>query len=199
MGHHEGGVDEIIRRQAAARQQERAAAVGVGTPGYAAPPSGFSFGEPTGRGTVARIAVLLAIPLVAFLALAKTGGEKGAGLVVMLWVVCGVAFYMLPMIEAHQRKQPNFVSIALVNVFLGWTLVGWVVAMAWGCAARQEGQTGAAPKNVMSPKPDVPPTRPASASSASVADELQKLAALKQQGILSDEEFAAQKAKVLSS
>ena len=30
----------------------------------------------------------------------------------------------------HQRKVTNLGSIAVINVFLGWTLVGWVVALA---------------------------------------------------------------------
>jgi hypothetical protein len=39
--------------------------------------------------------------------------------------------------------------------------------------------------------------RQAAGTSASTADELSKLAALKDQGVLSDQEFAAQKAKIL--
>lgn len=194
MDRHEAGSDEFIRRQAAARNQESAAVAGVGTPGYA-PPSSFSFDEPTGRGTAARIAVVLAAPLAAFLGLAMMGGEKGAGLVLLVWVACGVAFYVLPMVEAHLRKQPNFVSIALVNVFLGWTVVGWVVAMAWGCAAGTESSsaTPASKEPLRTTRSQQEIKKP-----VSVADELRKLADLKAQGILSDEEFAEQKAKVLA-
>ena len=32
--------------------------------------------------------------------------------------------------RAHERKVPNFGSIAVINLFLGWTLIGWVVALA---------------------------------------------------------------------
>lgn len=194
MDHHESGTDALVRRQAETRLRERGGTTEIGTPGYA-PPASFSFSEATGRGTAVRIATLLAIPLVAFLGLAAMGGEKGAGLVLVLWVGCGVAFYVLPMIEAHVRKQPNFVSIALVNVFLGWTLVGWVVAMAWGCAARQESTP---PKSMATEVPAAAKSQQTSERPISVADELGKLAALKTDGILSDEEFAAQKAKVLA-
>ncbi|MFY3630377.1 superinfection immunity protein [Achromobacter xylosoxidans] len=200
MDGHETSADEIIRRQAEARHRERAVAAKVGTPGYQpSPPSaGFSFSEATGRGTTARLVSLLVLALGSFLLIGQAS-RGSVGFLTLVLGASGVCFYFLPSIEASLRKQPNMVSIALVNVFLGWTLVGWVVAMAWGCAARQERQLGAAPKDVMPPKPDVSPTRPASAPSASVADELRKLADLKQQGILSDEEFAAQKARVLSS
>lgn len=39
--------------------------------------------------------------------------------------------YMLPTIEAKLRGHTNIASIALVNFFLGWTLLGWVVALVW--------------------------------------------------------------------
>jgi len=42
-----------------------------------------------------------------------------------------------------------------------------------------------------------PAPEPAAADSSSLADELQKLATLKEQGILSDDEFAAAKNKLL--
>ena len=41
------------------------------------------------------------------------------------------ALYLLPAYEAWQKKHPSLVSIAVVNVFLGWSLVGWVGAYAW--------------------------------------------------------------------
>jgi len=41
------------------------------------------------------------------------------------------ALYLLPTYEAWTRKHPSVVSIAVVNVFLGWSLIGWVVAYAW--------------------------------------------------------------------
>jgi hypothetical protein len=43
------------------------------------------------------------------------------------------------------------------------------------------------------------PAAPASASQASVIDQLKELGELKAQGILTEEEFAAQKAKLLGS
>ena len=42
-----------------------------------------------------------------------------------------------------------------------------------------------------------PPPEPAAADSSSLADELQKLASLKEQGILSEDEFIAAKNKLL--
>jgi hypothetical protein len=45
-----------------------------------------------------------------------------------LVIVLGV--YFLPLVIAVNRKVPNVGSVAVINVFLGWTLVGWVIALA---------------------------------------------------------------------
>lgn len=45
--------------------------------------------------------------------------------------------YLLPSIEAYRRDRSNAQSIALVNVLLGWTLLGWVAALVW---ALQDGK-----------------------------------------------------------
>lgn len=43
----------------------------------------------------------------------------------------GPALYLLPTYEAWKRKHSNLTAIALVNVFLGWSIIGWVVAVVW--------------------------------------------------------------------
>lgn len=96
--------------------------------------------------------------------------------------------YFLPTIEGYWRRQPNVTSIALVNTFLGWTLVGWVVSIAWACKSQEMDST------VRETAPDAGvPSKP-----LSFADELTKLAALKDRGLLTDEEFAQQKSKLLA-
>ena len=41
----------------------------------------------------------------------------------------GLALYFLPTIIAVARKKSNLLLIVLLNVFLGWTVIGWVVAL----------------------------------------------------------------------
>lgn len=60
------------------------------------------------------------------------------------------AFYMLPTFEAWLREHPNLTSIALLNIFLGWTLLGWVAALVWSFK-RQE------PYSTRSPVPTFVP------------------------------------------
>ena len=43
----------------------------------------------------------------------------------------GFVIYFLPTIVALVRQKRNFVSILLLNLFLGWTLIGWIVALVW--------------------------------------------------------------------
>jgi Superinfection immunity protein len=53
-----------------------------------------------------------------------SGGAAGIGILIL------IALYFLPTIVAASRKVVNLGSIVVINVFLGWTLVGWVVALA---------------------------------------------------------------------
>lgn len=41
-----------------------------------------------------------------------------------------VAMYLLPVLIGWARHVPDLGSVAVIDVLLGWTLVGWVVALA---------------------------------------------------------------------
>ncbi len=41
------------------------------------------------------------------------------------------AIYFIPVIVAGRRKHPNDAAIMVINIFLGWTLIGWVAVLAW--------------------------------------------------------------------
>jgi hypothetical protein len=40
----------------------------------------------------------------------------------------GLAVYLAPAIEAKARRREDAWTIALVNLFLGWTVIGWFAA-----------------------------------------------------------------------
>ena len=42
-----------------------------------------------------------------------------------------ILLYFLPTIVASTTKHRNVNSILVVNLFLGWTLIGWVIALSW--------------------------------------------------------------------
>ena len=42
-----------------------------------------------------------------------------------------VAFWVLPGIVAKMRKHPNTAAIFVLSIFLGVTVIGWIVALVW--------------------------------------------------------------------
>jgi hypothetical protein len=115
---------------------------------------------------------------------------------VILGALAGL--YFLPWIVANHRKVPNEGSIAILNLFLGWTLVGWVVALAMAARSLPRSvttdQTGVSPQvsestTSVSAQSDTPP---------STVSELERLAELKERGVLSDEEFQRAKDRTLN-
>lgn len=45
--------------------------------------------------------------------------------------VFSLSFYFLPTIKAVKLNHPDVMSIFLLNLLLGWCLVGWAVALVW--------------------------------------------------------------------
>jgi T4 superinfection immunity protein len=43
----------------------------------------------------------------------------------------GFVIYFLPTILAFARNKRDTSAILLLNLFLGWTMIGWVVALVW--------------------------------------------------------------------
>jgi hypothetical protein len=43
----------------------------------------------------------------------------------------GFVMYFLPSILAVARNKRDTAAIVLLNFFLGWTMIGWVVALVW--------------------------------------------------------------------
>lgn len=48
----------------------------------------------------------------------------------LIFVFFLLGAYFLPNIIAALRQHPQHGSIFVINLFLGWTLIGWVVALA---------------------------------------------------------------------
>ncbi|GAC1650785.1 MAG: hypothetical protein NVS9B15_10560 [Acidobacteriaceae bacterium] len=46
-------------------------------------------------------------------------------------IFAGIIIYFLPAIIASKRSHPSFTAIMLVNFFLGWTFIGWIVCFVW--------------------------------------------------------------------
>ena len=59
------------------------------------------------------------------------------GFPISLFFLC---LYFLPTIIAAARKKTNLMAIFLVNLFLGWSVIGWVVALVWAVSTERVDQ-----------------------------------------------------------
>ena len=53
----------------------------------------------------------------------------------MSFLLFACAFYWLPTIIAVVRRTHTAMGVAVVNFFMGWTGIGWIVALVWALAA----------------------------------------------------------------
>ena len=50
---------------------------------------------------------------------------------ILCGICCGLPIYFIPSMVAFFRNHPNKIAILVLNIFLGWSLIGWVVALVW--------------------------------------------------------------------
>ena len=50
---------------------------------------------------------------------------------VLVVLVVGGALYFLPSIITINRDHRHWLAIQILNLLLGWTVVGWVIALVW--------------------------------------------------------------------
>lgn len=91
----------------------------------------------------------------------------------------GCALYFIPAIVAARRAHKSATAIVLLNFFLGWTLIGWIVAFVWSFTEVTQVVNNQLPQ--------------------SSADEIQKLAGLRDKGLLTADEFDRKKQQLLNS
>lgn len=108
-----------------------------------------------------------------------------------------LALYFLPSFIALSRKKTNRTAIIILNFFLGWTFIGWIVSLVWACTTNNETQT-----IVVNNNPYQKEERPSNLQKNNFDEKLnslQKLKDLFDAGVLSQEEFEQQKSKILTS
>lgn len=60
---------------------------------------------------------------------------------IFIIIFSAALFYLLPSIIANSRKHKNKNSICVINIFFGWTILGWVVCLAWSVSSNVETAT----------------------------------------------------------
>ncbi len=53
------------------------------------------------------------------------------GFLLFLLIILGLAVYFIPTIVAFVSHQENRGAIMVLNIFLGWTFIAWVIALVW--------------------------------------------------------------------
>ncbi len=67
----------------------------------------------------------------------KTGvGSYFAGVTGIISIIVGLFVYFIPTIIGLRKR--NAVAIFMLNLFLGWTFIGWVVALVWAFTVDNE-------------------------------------------------------------
>lgn len=95
-------------------------------------------------------------------------------------IVLFLVLYFLPSILGYKKSNAN--AICVLNFFLGWTLIGWVVALVWA---------------VSKDKKEIIINNTSSVSN-NVSDEIIKLGELCKSGVISRADYENQKRKLLS-
>jgi uncharacterized membrane protein len=101
------------------------------------------------------------------------------GTVILTFVV--ILIYFIPSISAYSNKKKSAGSVLVLNALLGWTLIGWVVALVWATKKDMVDLVGKEHKNT-----------------TSATEQLEKLAELKRKGVITETEFEKQKQKILA-
>lgn len=57
---------------------------------------------------------------------------------IIILIILGIVAYFLPAIIADQRKHKQRMSICVLNLLLGWTVIGWVISIVWAVSANVE-------------------------------------------------------------
>ena len=77
--------------------------------------------------------------------------------VVLIFIgTVSVALYLLPVLIGWQRHVPDLGAVAAINVLLGWTLVGWAVAVAMALRSPRPGLSTSI-QMINNPQPPEPP------------------------------------------
>jgi hypothetical protein len=53
----------------------------------------------------------------------------------LLLVLVAGAIYLLPWIVSKSRNHHNSLAIFWLNLFFGWSVLGWLGALIWACTS----------------------------------------------------------------
>ena len=60
-----------------------------------------------------------------------TDTDPASLLIIVALIVLALLSYFLPTVVASMRHHADRGAIFIINLLLGWSLIGWVAALAW--------------------------------------------------------------------
>ena len=139
--------------------------------------------------------------------------EYIAGLSIFTLILILVS-YFLPSLIALMRGKSNTFAILILNIFLGWTFIGWIVALIWSVTSDNKAQTVVINNSTNfdnqtrhqqignakhSPPSVVDPKSTLIKSHRENIKNLKEIKQLLDNGVLTQDEFNFQKSQILTS
>ena len=156
---------------------------------YCSPPGYAQFVK-----VISVVYVVAGLSLIVYL----LGERFGRGTILTLSIVFGL--YFLPSIVASRRAMANKNSVFVINLFLGWTFIGWIIALSMAVGQSKSIK----PVVQLAPKP--PPNPPVARSVAdpplmfrAAVIRLAVLDELREAGTVTEDEYAAKRQKILDT
>lgn len=97
---------------------------------------------------------------------------------IILYLVISITIYLLPFIISAKRKKNDAVIILIFVLFLGWTIIGWIVCLIWALSENTSD---------VYQKPE------------SLTDKLTELNKLRNNKIITEEEFEKKRKEILKN
>ena len=80
---------------------------------------------------------IFVVTIVVIMALSAGHGNMsatGPALGALSALLIGTLVYFIPSFVAHYNGNPQLGLVFLVNLFLGWSVIGWMAAFVWAAA-----------------------------------------------------------------
>lgn len=63
------------------------------------------------------------------------------GPIELFLILPSLVVYFLPTIIAVARHAKSTAGVILLNIFAGWTFIGWIIALVWSITGQKKGTT----------------------------------------------------------
>jgi len=104
------------------------------------------------KATLIGVTVVAGMSLFGLILTGKAGAGSGV-LIALLLIVLSIAFYCLPALIAGRRNTEKKNYITLLNLLMGWTIIGWIAAFIWAVTDKQLPVPQVAPQIPPPPQP----------------------------------------------